>query len=523
MRRITIMFALVMCVFVIHSYADEAIDVLKIKAHQGDAEAQFNLGSCYHRGEGVPRDEKEAAKWARKAADQGHAEAQFTLGASYAKGEGVSQDKDEATKWYRKAADQGHDEAQYCLGLCYYLGEGVPMDKQEGAKWFRKAADQGHSVAQFNLGVCYDNGAGVSQDKDEAAKWFRKAADQGGAEAQYRLGLCYSFGIGVPRDEKEAAKWYRKAADQGRADAQRKLGLCYALGRGVIKDVQSAYGWLLLASAGGDSNANGALNVAEAELSPAEQRVAREWAKKWKPQQPQSQQQESDKSNPVPTVKNSEWTSTGSGFFISSKGVFITAAHVVLGASRVVLNTKEGPMDAKIIALDPINDVAILKVSNLRNLSFPSLAIQPRPKVQLGQTVFTVGFPNPTLQGISPKFTKGEISSLTGMHDDVRAYQVSMPVQSGSSGGVLADEHANAVGIVVNKLNTLGVALVTGDVPQNVNYALKISYARVLIDTVPELSDSLTQPLGNSLSFEEAIEKVKGASALVLSYGQPQD
>ena len=56
-------------------------------------------------------------KWWRQAAEQGHAEAQYNLGVCYEKGEGVAQDSSEAVKWFRQAAEQGVAEAQFWLGV----------------------------------------------------------------------------------------------------------------------------------------------------------------------------------------------------------------------------------------------------------------------------------------------------------------------------------------------------------------------------------------------------------------------
>lgn len=81
-------------------------------AIQGNANAQFMLGSMYYTGQGIAQDYMEAAKWLRLAADHGHADAQYTLGAMYTFGQGVTQDKNEASKWYRLAADQGNSDAQ---------------------------------------------------------------------------------------------------------------------------------------------------------------------------------------------------------------------------------------------------------------------------------------------------------------------------------------------------------------------------------------------------------------------------
>ena len=109
---------------------------------------------------------------------------------------------------------------------------------------------------------------------------------------------------------------------------------------------------------------------------------------------------------------------------------------------------------------------------------------------------------------------------MTGFQDDPRSYQVSVPVQPGNSGGVLADDRGNGLGILVHKLDTATTTMLTGDIPQNVNYAIKSSYVRLLIDTVPGLAEKLPSPTSSAVSFETAVEKVQAASALVLSFGQ---
>src|SRR4029078_584989 len=84
----------------------------KAKAKAGDAKSQFELGRRYDKGEGVPRDLVEAAKWYRKRAEKNSADAQTTLGACYGNGEGVAQHLVEAVKWFRKAAGQNYAEGQ---------------------------------------------------------------------------------------------------------------------------------------------------------------------------------------------------------------------------------------------------------------------------------------------------------------------------------------------------------------------------------------------------------------------------
>ena len=109
-----------------------------------NAEAQYNLGLMYYKGQGVPRDDKTAMKWYRLAAEQGLADAQYNLGTMYRKGQGVPQDDKTAVKWWRLAAEQGFTDAQTSLGLMYAAGEGVIQDKFYAYMWGNIAASSGN-------------------------------------------------------------------------------------------------------------------------------------------------------------------------------------------------------------------------------------------------------------------------------------------------------------------------------------------------------------------------------------------
>ncbi len=116
--------------------------------------------------------------------EQNLAEAQNNLGVCYDKGDGVEKDQVEAAQWYRRAAEQNLAMAQYNLGVCYDKGEGVAKDHVEAAQCYRKASEQNFANAQYNLGVCYDNGEGVAKDYVEAYKWRPLAARQGFEDAR---------------------------------------------------------------------------------------------------------------------------------------------------------------------------------------------------------------------------------------------------------------------------------------------------------------------------------------------------
>lgn len=162
------------------STGDQYIEQLRQSAKQGDASAQYNLGSMYANGEGIPKDDREAAKWLHLAAEQGHAQAQADLGLKYYHGRGVPQVHSQAVAWSRKAANQGDVRAQGRLGLIFYDGAlGVPQNYGEAVKWFRMAAHQGDTQAQRSLGKMYAKGQGVPKDFIKAHAWLNLAAAQG--------------------------------------------------------------------------------------------------------------------------------------------------------------------------------------------------------------------------------------------------------------------------------------------------------------------------------------------------------
>jgi TPR repeat protein len=119
----------------------------------------------------------------RPLADQGNAEAQYALGSMYDDGKGVPQNKAEALKLYRLAAERGNDGAQFSVGVLYFAGVAVSENRIEAAKWFRRAADQGHIGAQVYLALSYATGLGVPQDNVQAYMWLSVAAARGDKDA----------------------------------------------------------------------------------------------------------------------------------------------------------------------------------------------------------------------------------------------------------------------------------------------------------------------------------------------------
>jgi len=138
--------------------------------------------------------------------------------------------------------------------------------------------------------------------------------------------------------------------------------------------------------------------------------------------------------------------------------------------------------------------------------------------VKLGETVATIGFPNIELQGLSPKFNKGEISSLSGLQDDPNNFQISVPVQPGNSGGLLFNEEGSAVGIVSARLSQEAALAVSGTHAENVNYAIK---SGVLLDWLHSLGAADCEPLPageKCASFQDAVSRAEKSIAMILVY-----
>ena len=135
----------------------------------------------------------EALDLLKKSADQGNADAQNQLAWLYKVGDGVEQSNEKALELWIKAAGQNHPAAQYNLGECYYYGlsfssdEWLSIDKVKAAELFLKSAKNGYADAQMSIGICFYNGIGVTKDKDKAFEWWCKAVEQGQSLAQHKL------------------------------------------------------------------------------------------------------------------------------------------------------------------------------------------------------------------------------------------------------------------------------------------------------------------------------------------------
>src|SRR5258707_14578873 len=93
----------------------------------------------------------------------------------------------------------------------------------------------------------------------------------------------------------------------------------------------------------------------------------------------------------------------------------------------------------------------------------------------LGDRIYTLGFPVPYIEGFNPKLTAGIINSLTGMEDDQDTLQINAQTSPGNSGGAVISERGILVGVVSSTVTPEFFREHTGAFPQNVNYATSLA------------------------------------------------
>lgn len=214
---------------------------------------------------------------------------------------------------------------------------------------------------------------------------------------------------------------------------------------------------------------------------------------------------------PTPGRQPPRDVSSGTGFVVAPRQI-MTNHHVAAGCTAMIARTASGQqIQATVIADDAQRDLALLRTEADAG---PVLPFRRTAEVRRGENVVTYGFPLAGLLSSGPTLTTGDVSALAGLADNPRQIQISAPVQQGNSGGPLLDLHGHVVGVIVSKLNAQRIAQATGDIPQNVNFAVKHTEA---VDFMREhgVQPQLEDPTGPLRTAAE-IGEVANASTLFL-------
>ncbi|MDI6780994.1 MAG: trypsin-like peptidase domain-containing protein [bacterium] len=146
----------------------------------------------------------------------------------------------------------------------------------------------------------------------------------------------------------------------------------------------------------------------------------------------------------------------GSGFIIESNGYILTCYHIIDGIRDIKVILKDGTeYDARIVKANKQADLCLLKIK-AHNL--PSLKIGDPAIVRAGDFVITIGNPIPKQMNVAPKslsnsVTTGIISSVCRVNqDNLKLFQLNLPVNFGNSGGPLFNRQGQVIGVVNSKI-----------------------------------------------------------------------
>ncbi len=162
-----------------YASVNQEFENYQIRAQEGDANAQYQLGSIYTTGRnGIEKDYEKAHFWYLKAAESGHAFAMYYLAWMYKRGQGVKEDPEKAFYWFENAAEKGNVYAISNVGHCYQKGYFVKRDYVKAAEWYKKGEHS--SVCCLALGELYELGNGVEKDLEKAMHYYEMAEVLGG-------------------------------------------------------------------------------------------------------------------------------------------------------------------------------------------------------------------------------------------------------------------------------------------------------------------------------------------------------
>jgi S1-C subfamily serine protease len=170
----------------------------------------------------------------------------------------------------------------------------------------------------------------------------------------------------------------------------------------------------------------------------------------------------------------------GTGFVISTNGYVLTNDHVI---SRCVGDVRgnlsgESANNLRVVSKDETNDLALLQTAG----NLKEFARIRTTAVRSGDSVIAIGYPFHGLLTSDFTVTTGIVNSLSGILNDTRFLQISAPIQPGNSGGPLLDTSGNVIGVVAEKLNALKFAKLVGELPENINFAIKTGAVRDFLD-----------------------------------------
>jgi len=205
----------------------------------------------------------------------------------------------------------------------------------------------------------------------------------------------------------------------------------------------------------------------------------------------------------------------GTGFIVSEDGLILTNKHVVLDkeADYTVFTNDGRKFPAKVLAIDPVEDLAVLKIEQENDTSFPVLKLGDSDSLEIGQAVIAIGnalaeFRNTVstgvISGLGRKITASGGSFVETLEDVI---QTDAAINKGNSGGPLLNLKGEVIGI-----NT-AMAIDA----QSIGFAIPINKAKKDIEQVKTIGKIVYPFLG--IRYILINEKVKQKYGLLIDYG----
>ncbi len=164
----------------------------------------------------------------------------------------------------------------------------------------------------------------------------------------------------------------------------------------------------------------------------------------------------------------------GSGFFINKDGYIITNAHVIQGETRLTVTmfvkqgesfTRRQVKDVDIVAVNPVVDLALLKITKPADVQITPLYFGDMDRVRTGESVFAIGNPF----GLERSVSEGIVSHKARHTEQMLLIQTTAPINPGNSGGPLLNMRGEVIGVTNMKL---------GIFAEGMGFAVPVSYVK---------------------------------------------
>lgn len=532
----------------------KAMEWFQKAAEQGLAAAQYQLGTMYYFGvrenffdfspnffdKQVPQDKNKALEWYQKAAAQGDADALYAL---YFECDyedfmsGAPKNESKCFDLLQKAAAQGLQEAQFALAAKYADGAGVSTNMVVAYAWFTLAATQGVPIVSLQRDRIEKNLTIAQRAEGQrlAANWKKGdtlLASSNTADVQTPTNKGIEKRESSQKNKTGTVNWKSIGENTDQevfidTNSIRKMdGLVYVWEKTNFFKIQSnlqknisdgrivtftlaswaincnSHTIALVSSISKDANGDviGRLDVEKLKFIglPPESfgdKIINAACSEIPNLTPSSSPAKNESENNT----SPKLSSTGSGFVVSASGYLLTNHHVANDCTILkIRDSSKTEHDVTVIATDARNDLALLQI--IEPVALPAAIFRANSSVETGENVVALGYPLAGILASEVNVSFGHVSATAGLADDTGMLQISAPVQPGNSGGPLLDQAGNLIGVVVAKLDAIKVAKAIGDIPQNINFAVKGEVAQVFLKAhkVKFKIAATTKKLGNT-------------------------